>query len=116
MNQTSPETTDTLWTGVVSIVLGLSAIAVFLFYTPSDESVNGTGIVSGAFLVLAGVLTMVEPFVNPSERWEAVFWIAAGLTVAGAAILFAPRRRINGVVLGVGVALVGCLRYYGVSN
>lgn len=99
---------DELSNGLSYIVLGLLAMAVFVFY---GDSLNAVGVIASIVFVGIGIAAVLAPKISPqvtelNRYWTGLFWALCGVGTVAFGLL-SSHRRIGGVILGVGIVLCG---------
>jgi hypothetical protein len=99
-----------VWNGLSYIVLGLLAMAVFVFY---GDSVNAVGVIASIVFVGIGIAAVLAPKISPrftelNRYWTGLFWALCGFGILGLGLL-SSHRWVRGVILGVGFVICGIL-------
>ncbi|MGQ3413514.1 hypothetical protein ACT4ML_14765 [Natrinema sp. LN54] len=99
-----------LWNGLSYIVLGLVALAVFVFY---GDPVDTGGVIASIALVGIGVAAVLAQKLSPlfaelNRYWTGLFWALCGLGILGLGLLSSTKRASSGV-LGVLFVIYGVL-------
>lgn len=102
-----------LWNGLSYIILGLLAMAVFIFY---GGSVNTGGVIASIAFVGIGVAAVLAPKISPlftglNRYWIGLFWALCGVVILGLGLL-SSTRWASGVILGVLFAVYGVLTVF----
>mgnify|MGYP006271340731 CR=1 FL=1 len=99
-----------LWNGLSYIILGLLAMAVFVFY---GDSANTVGVIASIAFVGIGIAAVLTAKISPlfaelNHYWTGLFWALCGLGILGLGLI-SSHRWLRSVILGVGFVIYGSL-------